>query len=420
MSFPEESMDNNEGEAYLPGQPMEEGEELVYDKSAYILYHRAQTGSPCLSFDILCADGDSSNVEEFPLSMYMVCGTQSEKVGQNKVIVCKMSKINKNKQVDSDEESDSDSDDDDDDEENEENPEMETVFMKHLGTVNRIRCSGNISGRRLAASWSEKGKVYIWDMQQPLQALNDSRVMNEIAGKDLKPIFSFNGHQSEGYGLDWSSLVPGKLATGDCKKNIHIWKMNESGWTVDQRAFNDHTDSVEDIQWSPNEASVFSSCSVDKSIKIWDDRAPPNKACMITVENAHQSDVNVIHWNRKEPFIISGGDDGVLNVWDLREISSKPSPVATFKHHTGPITSVEWHPSEGSVFGATGADNQLTLWDLAVERDSNEKEPECPPQLLFIHQGQKEMKEMHWHPHLSGVVISTALSDFNIFKTISV
>lgn len=89
-------------------------------------------------------------------------------------------------------------------------------------------------------------------MQHPLQALNDSRVMNEITDKDLKPIFSFNGHQSEGYGIDWSPIVAGKLATGDCKKNIHIWKMNESGWTVDQRSFNDHADSVEDIQWFVN------------------------------------------------------------------------------------------------------------------------------------------------------------------------
>ena len=40
--------------------------------------------------------------------------------------------------------------------------------------------------------------------------------------------------------------------------------------------------------------------------------------------------------------------------------------MALFKHHTSAITSVEWHPSDGSVFGAAGADNQISLWDLAV------------------------------------------------------
>jgi len=41
----DETEDKGPPKTYLPGEPLEEGEELVCDESAYLMYHQAQTGA---------------------------------------------------------------------------------------------------------------------------------------------------------------------------------------------------------------------------------------------------------------------------------------------------------------------------------------------------------------------------------------
>ncbi|XP_005110159.1 glutamate-rich WD repeat-containing protein 1 [Aplysia californica] len=422
-----------ESSVFIPGRgQIEEDEELIVDESAYVMLHQATTGDPCLSFEVL-QDGLGRR-ESFPCSSYLLGGTQSEAGHFNYILLMKMYNMHKTQVKEKNPDKESDEEDSEEEEEEDEGmsdeesenkaPQLRQTYIKHNGCVNRIK-STTVNDHVLSASWSEHGVVFVFDVTAHVNVLDGAEDLKEFESShsQVAPLFSFSGHQIEGYALSWSKLDPGRLLSGDCNKNIFLWKPTNSSWEIDQRPFVGHTASVEDIKWSPKENNVFMTCSVDKSLRVWDARASPDTACKLVASEAHMRDINVIDWSENEPLIISGGDDGLIKIWDLRKFTSGVE-VAVFEHHKGPITSVEWNPLDSSVFVASGSDDQVSIWDVAVERDEGAasvgEEPDVPPQLLFMHLGQKDIKEVHWHPQVPGLVFSTAQSGFNVFKTISV
>lgn len=402
--------DKKEKNVWRPGvDTLAEGEVLDYDESAYDLYYAMTAQWPSLSIDII-RDNLGNCRKRFPMTVQVVAGTQASSPEDNEVAIMKMSELHRARpRSDSDSESDDEVDGD---------PILESRSIKHRGGVNRIRSMPQHSS--VVATWADTGKVHLWDISKQLDSLNGKNAAG--ISNNPPPISTFGGHADEGYAMDWSPVQQGHLLTGDCKKYIYMWNPATQGgasWSVDKVPFSGHKDSVEDLQWSPTEATVFASCSVDQTVRIWDTR---KKSGSMLHVHAHDQDVNVISWNRNVAYLlVSGSDDGSFKIWDLRKFKSD-NPVAHFRYHTAPVTSVEWHPSDESVLAVSGADNQISIWDMSVEEDMEAKanvapqKVDVPPQLLFVHQGQTDIKELRFHPQCPGVVVSTAGDGFNVFK----
>jgi ribosome assembly protein RRB1 len=406
------------GRLWRAGDAIPEGEKLDYDSSAYDMLHRLNMEWPCLTF-AFAHDNLGEQRTKFPMTAYAVAGTQAESASQDRIVCAKMSQLAKTRH-----DEDSESDDDDSDDEADVDPIVEVQMVPHEGSVNRLKLMPQANSSHICATWSSTGKVHIYDLSAPLANLAAPGSANpQSLERAQRPAFTFSGHTDEGFALDFSMAKPGALASADCASALHVWQPREGGsWAVDPEPYRGHTASVEDVAWSPVEANVLMSCGCDSTVRVWDVRRKGGSA--LTVDEGHGQDVNVISWNKTVNYlVVTGCDDGSFRVWDLRSFSGG-EPVAKFHWHRAAITSVEWSPLESSSLAVTGEDHQLTLWDLALESDPDAEAAhvgrddlaDLPPQLYFVHQGQRDIKEVHWHKQLPGVLGSTAGDSFHIFK----
>ncbi|ODV84954.1 hypothetical protein CANARDRAFT_28690 [[Candida] arabinofermentans NRRL YB-2248] len=420
--------ENEDETLYLPhrSRPLGPDEVLEADPSVYEMLHNVNMPWPCLTLDVL-PDNLGSERRSYPASIYLATATQAERSKNNELIVMKLSSLAKTLVKDDDEDEDSD----DEDEDNHHDPVLESEILPLKHTTNRLRVSplSQQTGEYLTASMSENGEVYIFDISSQFKAFDTPGFT--IPKQDKRPQHIIKAHGNvEGYGLDWSPLIStGALLSGDLSGRIHLTTRTSSKWVTDKTPYTINGSSIEDIQWSTSENTVFATGGTDGYLRIWDTRSKKHKPALSVV--ASQSDVNVISWCNKVDYLMaSGHDDGSWGVWDLRnfQAGSTPSPVVSYDFHKSPITSIAFNPLDESIVAVSSEDNTVTLWDLAVEADDEEikqqKEEtkelsDIPPQLLFVH-WQKEVKDVRWHKQIPGALVSTGTDGLNVWKTISV
>lgn len=426
----EEQREQQEEEStiYLPhrSKPLGPDEVLEADPTVYEMLHNVNLPWPCLTVDIL-PDNLGNERRTYPASLYLTTATQASRGNANELITMKLSSLAKTLVKDDEE----DDEDDNEDEDEDVDPVMDSEIISLKHTTNRIRVSPHASqtGEYLTATMSESGEVLIFDVASQFKAFDTPGFVVPKGAK--RPIHTIRTHGNvEGYGLDWSPLInTGALLSGDLTGRVHLTSRTTSNWVTDKTPFFASQSSIEDIQWSTSENTVFATAGTDGYVRIWDTRSKKHKPALSVV--ASNTDVNVISWCNKISYLLaSGHDDGSWGVWDLRNFNANttPTPVANYDFHKSAVTSISFNPLDESIIAVSSEDNTVTLWDLAVEADDEEisnqrKETkeldDIPPQLLFVH-WQKDVKDVRWHKQIPGCLVSTGGDGLNVWKTISV
>lgn len=408
---------------------MEQDEELDFENRAYDMLHRATTEFACLSCDWLSGAKAQDKLyskptidfadTKYPLDLYAVAGSQATMPSKNQIYVLRYSNLCQTKY-------DDDSEEGAQGEETEEIAEGNPVILQRTipckGGINRIRSMMNMP---IVACWTELADIKIFNVQAAMDEMGEvdiSKMENSKSKGQLtedSALISKFRLQNEGFGLEWSPLKVGRLLSGDTTGKINVFESEDELCSKFNKAnyfYSYHTDSVEDIQFSPSEESAFATCSVDGTVQVVDMRMNSYKKAQICIK-AHDCDVNVISWNTiTKNLIASGGDDGSIKVWDLRYPAE--DVITNIRWHQESITSLQWQPDDEWTLAASSADNRLSIWDFSVENNEQYTGQDfgVPEQVIFLHHGQQDIKEVRWHPQYKGVLMSTAHSGFNLFK----
>ncbi|POM61096.1 Glutamate-rich WD repeat-containing protein, partial [Phytophthora palmivora] len=182
----DEQGDKQVKKVFMPGvDKLQDDEVLDYDSSAYDMYYAMTAEWPSLSIDVV-RDNLGAVRTRFPMTVFMVAGTQATNADDNQITVMKMSELHKTKHNDG---SDSEDEDSDDEDETEGDPVLESRSIPHPGGVNRIRCMPQSSN--IVATWSDRKKVHLWDIAKQLESL-DGKAGAPLPAKQA-PVYTFSG-----------------------------------------------------------------------------------------------------------------------------------------------------------------------------------------------------------------------------------
>lgn len=159
--------------------------------------------------------------------------------------------------------------------------------------------------------------------------------------------------------------------------------------------FSVHTNSVNSLAVYN---SLLYSASSDKSCKIMDLRSKD-----VIYNKLENAEINSIDTNKDNLFAF-GDDFGAIKVVDIRMPKNE---IGIFWHKSN-ISMLKWKDSD--VFLST-SDEQLCIFDTSLEDDW-----EYEKYLLFVHQGQRQYKDVAC---IDSLVITTSVEGLCFFSPIS-
>lgn len=133
--------------------------------------------------------------------------------------------------------------------------------------------------------------------------------------QDHSEKYTFQAHDNSVFTLCYSPTQD-FLLSGGRDAHLKMWDVRAGYLLLEDIVAHMYT--INNIAFSPN-GKHFVTCSMDKSIKVWDaERMKLLKVIDKARHAGHGTSVNKLFWSDYDSLLVSASDDRTISVWDLK------------------------------------------------------------------------------------------------------
>ena len=183
--------------------------------------------------------------------------------------------------------------------------------------------------------------------------------MYRIRVSDFSNMLLAENHTDAVLDVNYMAGLSDRFITSSTDGTIRLWDAND--YSVKSRCINGEanisgiyptcsmfTDEVILSGWSDGKIRAF---RVDNNQQLWQ------------IDNAHKNGVTAISLSHNNKFIVSGGQEGEIRVWEIRSREL----IAHLKEHTSKVTKVIIFSDDIHMLSCS-RDKSILCWDLKSQK----------------------------------------------------